>query len=517
MVVVVERVLGRQVDGPAVGVAGGVVAALGQVDLAEGVVDRVGVGAQLQRLAGVALGGGELQRRQIDKRPQLVALPEVGPRADGLIDQVEGRLQPAAHECPAGHAVGDGRRQEALDAEQQQAGADAGDGEEGVAPHQAIGDAGHGRRGQQQRPQPFARGEALAALIIEQVDDQTHGDQAGDEGIEAAGGEDVDQQAGDPDGDRDDDRPDEAGAQFAARGTLALCAAGFAHIDLIACLDDSYSKSRLVQYCGFNYNGSSKIMDKQKFLTKLQSESDNFNRAVSTSNGDWVVKGFIDIARNIYTISTDTKVVSKVMELLLFPELVRFAEQNDLKLHLAERQNFYPDVTFIDNENHLFAVDLKTTYRVSDIITNGMTLGAFTGYFRSRESRKNCSFPYGSYEGHFVLGVIYSQALGVDERQVYSLNNLEQITSAISDFQFFVQEKYRIASDLPGSGNTKNIGSIRRVEDLLHGRGPFVELGEAIFDDYWMYYLTEDMARAVELSRRPYMNLKTYRVYKGLS
>jgi hypothetical protein len=258
-------------------------------------------------------------------------------------------------------------------------------------------------------------------------------------------------------------------------------------------------------------------MDKHNFLTKLQSESDSFNRAVSTSNGDWVVKGFIDIARNIYTISTDTKVVSKVMELLLFPELVRFAEQNDLKLHLAERQNFYPDVTFIDNENHLFAVDLKTTYRVSDVKTNGMTLGAFTGYFRSRESRKNCSFPYGSYEGHFVLGVIYSQALGIDERQVYSLDNLEQITSAISDFQFFVQEKYRIASDLPGSGNTKNIGSVLKIEDLLHGRGPFAELGEAIFDDYWMYYLTEDMARAVELSRRPYMNLKTYRVYKGLS
>lgn len=258
-------------------------------------------------------------------------------------------------------------------------------------------------------------------------------------------------------------------------------------------------------------------MDKHQFLARLQGESDNFNKAVSTPQGDWVVKGFIDIARNIYTISTDTKVVSKVMELLLFPELVRFAEQHDLKMHLAERQNFYPDVTFIDSENHLFAVDLKTTYRVSDVRTNGMTLGAFTGYFRARESRKNCSFPYGSYEGHFVLGVIYSQALSIYERQVYPLENLAQITSAISDFQFFVQEKYRIASDLPGSGNTKNIGSVLRIEDLLHGTGPFAELGEAIFDDYWMYYLTEDMARAVELPRRPYMNLKTYRLYKGLS
>jgi hypothetical protein len=49
-----------------------------------------------------------------------------------------------------------------------------------------------------------------------------------------------------------------------------------------------------------------------------------FNTAVSTGDGDWVVKGFIDIARNIYTISFDTKVVSKVMELLLFPKICQF-------------------------------------------------------------------------------------------------------------------------------------------------------------------------------------------------
>jgi hypothetical protein len=85
-----------------------------------------------------------------------------------------------------------------------------------------------------------------------------------------------------------------------------------------------------------------------------------------------------------------------------------------------------------------------------------MTLGAFTGYFRHRESSKNVTFPYGSYRGHFVLGVIYSQAGDlVDERRVYSLHELEQITSVVRDFQFFVQEKYRIASDSPGSGNTK--------------------------------------------------------------
>lgn len=257
-------------------------------------------------------------------------------------------------------------------------------------------------------------------------------------------------------------------------------------------------------------------MKKLEFLQKLQAEINTYNQSVSTPQGDWVVKGFIDVARNIYTISTDTKVVSKVMELLLLPKLLRFADQNNLKVHLAEQQNFYPDMTFIDEANHLFAVDLKTTYRVNSVNTNGMTLGAFTGYFRSRESKKNCSFPYGSYAGHFVLGVIYSQVYGIEERRAYSLDDLEQITSVISDFQFFAHEKYCIASDRPGSGNTKNIGSVLKIENLIQGTGPFYELGEEVFDDYWMYYLTADMARAVELPKRPYMNLKTYKAYKGL-
>lgn len=58
---------------------------------------------------------------------------------------------------------------------------------------------------------------------------------------------------------------------------------------------------------------------KEKFRNQLLTEIDMFNAAVSTKEGDWVVKGFIDIAKNIYTISVDTKVVSKIMELLLFP------------------------------------------------------------------------------------------------------------------------------------------------------------------------------------------------------
>lgn len=257
-------------------------------------------------------------------------------------------------------------------------------------------------------------------------------------------------------------------------------------------------------------------MDKITFREALQAEVKTFNQSVSTDEGDWIVKGFIDIARNIYTISVDTKVISKIMELLLFPQLVRFAEKHSLKIVLAEQQNFYPDMTFVDEEEHRFALDIKSTYRVNASHVNGMTLGAFTGYFRERNSKKNISFPYNSYAGHFVLGVIYSKAQGeIDERRRYGLEELENITSVISNFEFFVQEKFRIAMDRPGSGNTKNIGSVTEISKLINGAGPFSELGLEVFDDYWKFYLTSDMARAAELPNRPYTNLASYLNYKG--
>jgi hypothetical protein len=260
-----------------------------------------------------------------------------------------------------------------------------------------------------------------------------------------------------------------------------------------------------------------KLELKEKFRKELLIHVDLFNTAISTNAGDWVVKGFIDIAKNIYTISVDTKVVSKIMELLLFPKICHFAQEYGYKMVLCKEQNFYPDVSFIDANNNIYAVDLKSTYRKNEKEVNGMTLGAFTGYFRDRKSTKNISYAYEKYTGHFVLGVIYSRTDGdVDEKKVYQLSDLQNITSVICDFKFFVQEKYRIALDRPGSGNTKNIGSVTKIDDLVKGQGPFADLGEEIFDDYWMYYLTKDMAKAIDLKNAPYKNLKAYKEYKGM-
>lgn len=65
------------------------------------------------------------------------------------------------------------------------------------------------------------------------------------------------------------------------------------------------------------------------------------------------------------------------------------------------------------------------------------------------------------------MGIIYSSSEKMDERKTYTLEQLNEITAVAKDFSFFVQEKWKIATDRPGSGNTKNIGSITNIEDLI--------------------------------------------------
>jgi hypothetical protein len=251
-------------------------------------------------------------------------------------------------------------------------------------------------------------------------------------------------------------------------------------------------------------------MTVDKFKKGLLAHFDKFGRTLATDAGDWVVKGFIDVYRNIYTISVDSKVVSKIIELMLFPVISQFAAEHSYRMVLSEHQNHYPDISFIGPDETKIALDLKSTYRTDRDTVNGFTLGAFTGYFRQRKSIKNITFPYEQYAAHYVLGVIYGRSdEAVDERRIYTLNDLQDIVSVVKDFEFLLQEKWRIASDHTGSGNTKNIGSIKNIKALIEGKGPFAQYSEAVFDDYRMNYLTGDMARAID-SDVPYRNLGEY-------
>lgn len=258
-----------------------------------------------------------------------------------------------------------------------------------------------------------------------------------------------------------------------------------------------------------------KISFKEEFVKYF----DVLLNVIATGKNEWIVKGFIDIYKKVYPMTSDTKVISKIIELMIYPEIIKFAQKNHYKIVLAEHQNHYPDLTFInENSGEIYAVDIKSSYRIDENTINGMTLGAFTGYFRQRDSTKNISMPYSSYNDHFVLGVIYNRdETSVDafnkETKSYELKDLLDIKSVASGFKFFLQEKWRIASDKPGSGNTKNIGSTKNIKRLIEGKGQFSSLGKDVFDDYWMNYLTNDMAKAID-SEIPFHNIIEYLKWK---
>ncbi len=140
---------------------------------------------------------------------------------------------------------------------------------------------------------------------------------------------------------------------------------------------------------------------------------------------------------------------------------MEFAKTYGYKIVLAEHQNYYPDISFVKegDESIKFAVDFKTTYRneKKPFLCNGFTLGSHGKYFEDRSSTKNIQFPYGSYSGHFCLGIIYNRVDGstIDETKAYKIDKLRSIASVVRDFQFFVAEKWKIASDKSGSGNTE--------------------------------------------------------------
>lgn len=356
----------------------------------------------------------------------------------------------------------------------------------------------------------------------------------------------------------------------------------FSDYILIKIISEKYKISKKHIYpemTKFNRKGGTMIVVKEeeisfkenfdKFIPKLTNE-------LSIPNStDWTVKGFIDCNKNIYSISTDTKVVSKIIELMIFPKFLEFANQNNYELKLSPHQNYYPDITFIDkNTQEKYAVDLKSTYRKTESTVNGMTLGAFTGYFRNRDSKKNTLYKYNEYKEHFVFGIIYSRtdiskieeylatleikltatqkdclisyinestdekweevikifnkkiklnavnrreihSYFINETKTYNLTNFTEIQSVVKNFDFFIQEKWKIAIDRPGSGNTKNIGSESNINNLKSGNGLFVrefkDKAKNAFDKYWMTYETKNMAKEAGRLEPFFTNITSYK------
>lgn len=221
---------------------------------------------------------------------------------------------------------------------------------------------------------------------------------------------------------------------------------------------------------------------------------DKFNNKIADRKNNWNVSGLITPTGTIYSLGTDSKLIGRIFELITYDILREIAEENDYILQPSTRQTVYPDFTLMKNldDKEKIAIDIKTTYR--SFKRNGspsaysFTLGSYASFMRN--GTKNIMYPYSDYIRHYIVGFIYTRNENASEGKIYELSELNQIQVPYKDVRVFVQEKYKIAGDKPGSGNTENIGSFRtnNIAFLVRGEGPFSILGEKIFENYWANY-----------------------------
>lgn len=199
---------------------------------------------------------------------------------------------------------------------------------------------------------------------------------------------------------------------------------------------------------------------------------------------EWELVGFINKKQEIFAFGNDSKIIGRLFEVIAVDALLKAGEELGYRLYESTEQTVYPDFYFIKPDGRKVAVDIKTTYRKSLTAKYGFTGGSFTSYMRN--GTKNIVGNYSDYDGHYILGVVYTRE---DNPSIgkQAFENLNDIIPAYKDIEMFVQEKFRICGDKKGSGNTDNIGTIKAstIKPFVYGAGPFAWLGEDVFHDYW--------------------------------
>lgn len=167
----------------------------------------------------------------------------------------------------------------------------------------------------------------------------------------------------------------------------------------------------------------------------------------------------------------------------------------------VERNSSKTTITVPPSEFNKLAIDVKTTYRefysrkytypngntyeAGDTQPFTFTLGSYASFLRN--PTKNIQYDYRAYARHYVMGFVYTRNNNSEEGLVKDYSDRDEVPPPYQDVEYFVSEKYEIAGETPGSGNTENIGSFRTndIEDLREGNGPFAEYGEELFEEYW--------------------------------
>lgn len=215
----------------------------------------------------------------------------------------------------------------------------------------------------------------------------------------------------------------------------------------------------------------------RSFYSKMETESFN-------------AYGILDSDNKIHTLGTDSKIIGRIFEMFAQPLLEEIASENHMILKTPESQTVYPDFIMMHDarDRNKIAIDIKTTYVENSYSTIKFTLGSYASYMRN--NTKNIEYPYTDFAKHYVIGFVYERNGNAQESKIVNYSDRTNIEYPYTNVRYFIQEKYKIAGDKPGSGNTENIGSIstNNFSDFKDGRGPFAELGQDIYDLYWKYY-----------------------------
>lgn len=172
-----------------------------------------------------------------------------------------------------------------------------------------------------------------------------------------------------------------------------------------------------------------------------------------------------------YKLGNDSKIISKIYECILVKEMIKILPTFGFEYIENSIQNKYPDFIIQSNtqKDKYYAIDIKSTYLKTPTTINGFTLGTYNGYFRNRNSLTSIVKCYDKFIKHYCLCVIYDRCL-----------------DKIPVKHVLLREKWQISSNIPGSGNTCNIGSIKLLHDLLQKKYYFQN--EKEFNDYWLKY-----------------------------
>jgi hypothetical protein len=228
---------------------------------------------------------------------------------------------------------------------------------------------------------------------------------------------------------------------------------------------------------------------------------------------DFQICGVVARDGAVLPLGTDTKVLSTIFELLTRPLIYLLAKELKLEVFEPEVQNHYPDFTLGSSRESKdkIAIDVKSTYLRSGEGAFGFTLGGYTSFLRG-SGTKNIQFPYSHYVAHWVVGYVYRRVATkkAADYKLYSIDDLAAMTLPYDNVRVFVQEKWRIASDRAGSGNTTNIGSILGpIEDFQAGKTPFASESEYL--EYWRLY-----GRTANERRDRFNNVAEFRRWKRL-